>query len=358
MLSTPRRWSDVTPEWMSRALAARFPGAVVGDVRTLDAADGTNARARLRLRYRGGCGPERVFVKREGTLLNRLALTALGARETEARLACCGERLPLEVPDLYASAVDRRRLAAVVVMEDVTLRGARPHDATTPLAIESVHSGLAGLARLHAAHWDRPLPADLAFVRPWRLGASWAPVSWASLLNARHRLRALGHADLLPRCAGPAAVERGFRRWGALAARGPQTLLHGDPHPGNTYGLPDGTTGFYDWQLIRSGTWAHDVGYFVVSSLAVADRRAHDRELLDGYLAELARHGVRDLDRDDAWALYRRSPVFGLASWLHTLSGGGFQPVETCLVTIERFAAAHADHQPAKRRQAGRLRPG
>jgi aminoglycoside phosphotransferase (APT) family kinase protein len=127
----------------------------------------------------------------------------------------------------------------------------------------------------------------------------------------------------------------------------PQTLLHGDPHPGNTYGLADGTTGFYDWQLVRSGTWAHDVGYFVISALTVADRRAHERELLAGYLDALTRLGVPRPDRDDAWRLYRRTPVFGLASWLHTLSGGGFQPTETCLATIERFAAAYADHSPA-----------
>jgi hypothetical protein len=37
--------------------------------------------------------------------------------------------------------------------------------------------------------------------------------------------------------------------------------------------------------------------------------------------------------------------VFGLGTWLHTLSGGGFQPVEVCLATIERFASAYADHE-------------
>ena len=332
---------------MTQALAARFPGAVVGDVQSLDIADGTNARARLRLRYRSGQGPERVFVKREGSPLNRLALTALGAREAEAGLAGCAERLPLEMPDLYAGAVDRRRLAAVVVMEDVTLRGARPHGGTAPLDVDQVHSGLAGLARLHATYWARPLPHGLGFVRPWRLDRGWAPVSLASLLNARRRLRAVGHADLLPVCAGPTEVEHGFRRWAALARLGPQTLLHGDPHPGNTYALADGTTGFFDWQLIRSGTWAHDVGYFVVSALTVADRRAQERELLGGYLEGITRLGVPGVDTEDAWQLYRRTPVFGLASWLHTLSGGGFQPTETCLATIERFAAAYADHSPA-----------
>jgi len=182
-------------------------------------------------------------------------------------------------------------------------------------------------------------------VRPWWLGVAWAPVARAGFVHARHRLRALGRPELMP--ADPATVERGFRGWAGLARRGPQTLLHGDPHPGNTYALPDGTTGFYDWQLVRSGSWAHDVGYFLVSGLAVADRRSHERALLGGYLAALtsalARRGVAAPTAGEAWAAYRRTPVFGLGSWLQTLAAGSFQPVEVCLATLERFAAAYRD---------------
>jgi len=339
----PREWSELTPAWVTEALAPRFPGAVVSSVAVGAVAHGTNSRARLTLEYAAGAGPATVFVKREGSMLNRLALTALGAREAEADLAAAGARLPLEHPELYAAAVDRRRLAAIVLMEDVTARGATPHDATRPLTVDQVRDGLAGLARLHAAYWQRP--QTLGFVRPWRLGAVWAPVSWGSLLNARRRLRALGRPELVPDDA--VTIERGFRQWARTAATGPQTLLHGDPHPGNTYGLPDGTTGFYDWQLVRSGSWVHDVGYLVASSLAVADRRAHERDLLAGYLDDL---GAVAPDAATARDLYRRTPVFGLASWLHTLSGGGFQPVDLCLATLERFAAAYADHRPASSR--------
>ena len=54
---------------------------------------------------------------------------------------------------------------------------------------------------------------------------------------------------------------------------GPQTLLHGDPHIGNTYMLPNGELGFLDWQVVRQGCWAHDVGYFLQSALTTPDRR-------------------------------------------------------------------------------------
>lgn len=276
-------------------------------------------------------------------MFNRLALSALGALDSEARLFDSGVRLPVESPAPYAAATDRRRLATVVVMEDVTLRGARPNVATVSLTPAAVRDGLRGLAGLHAAFWDRPLPASLRFLRPWRLGVGWAPVSWLSLTWALRRLRAGGFAGPLPPGLDASTLERRFRAWAATAAAGPQTLLHGDPHPGNTYALPSGATGFYDWQLVRTGNWSHDVGYFLVSSLGVADRRAHERELLGGYLEELGKGGVVAPGFATAWALYRQTPAFGLGSWLHTFSGRGFQPVEVCLATIDRFAAAYVD---------------
>jgi len=188
----------------------------------------------------------------------------------------------------------------------------------------------------------------MRFLRPWRLGRQWAPVSFASLARAMHVLRSRGHADVLPASADAATLERGFRGAATAAAAGPQTILHGDPHPGNTYALGDEVTGFYDWQLVRTGNWSHDVGYFVVSSLDVVDRRAHERSLLQAYLDELTSAGAPAPAVDEAWHLYRRTPAYGLGAWLHTLSGGGFQPLDECLVTIERFSSAYVDHQTAR----------
>ena len=172
-------------------------------------------------------------------------------------------------------------------MEDVTLRDGRANEATVALGVEQVRSGLFGLARLHAAYWGRPLPEPLGFVRPWRLGPVWAPVSWASLARALHLLRSGGHGRLIPTASTPASSSGASEAGRGCAASRPRTLLHGDPHPGNTYALPGDVTGFYDWQLVRSGNWSHDVGYFLVSSLTTTDRQAYERDLLHDYLDEL-----------------------------------------------------------------------
>jgi hypothetical protein len=331
MLRVPRTWAEITPGWVTEALQREFPGVVVSGVRRHDLAHGTNARAMLALSYAEGTGPERIFIKREGAWINRLALTALRARDAEIELAASGLDLPLEHPRVLAAASDRRRLAGIVVMEDLGTRGAVPSVMTEPLEADAVATGLAGLARLHDRFWERPVP-----FHAWRQGGPWRPVAYAGFVHAQRRLRGLRRPDLVVDT--PGAITRGFLGWASEAARAPQTLLHGDPHLANTYRI-GAEVGFLDWQLVRRGSYIHDVGYFLVSALSPTDRRAHERDLVAGYAAAL---GGR-VTPAEAWDAYRATPVFGLGSWLQTLAGGGFQPDEVSLAAIERFASAYVD---------------
>jgi hypothetical protein len=343
MLPVPRRWEALTPAWMNDALAARIPGVAVEAIEIDRVRHGTNSRARVSVRYARGSGPASVFVKLAGRRLHRFALLALRALATEARLAAGLVAFPLDHPSFYAGGIDWSRLGAVVVMEDVAASGGRPNVATAPLSVDEVRSGLAGLAKLHGAYWDRTLAAPLDFMRPWRLGRSWSMLSAASLAQALHRLERLG-APLAPeRYLSAVSLAHQFRNSALLASSGVQTLLHGDPHPGNTYSRNAAGTGFYDWQLARVGHWSHDVGYFLVGSLDVSERRAHEEDLLAGYLDQLGRAGADAPQWQAARARYRACPAFGLATWLHTLSFGSLQPTDVCLATIARFAAAYED---------------
>jgi hypothetical protein len=344
VLPVPRDWSDLSPAWMSAALGRRHPGLVVRDVRIGAVEHGTNTRARVALSLAGAEGPSSVFVKGPGRLSHRMALLVLGALATEAKLADAGASFPLVHPVFYGGGMDWRRAASVVVSEDVVAAGGRLQDARTPLGVEEVRSGLRGLAALHAAYWERPVPAALGHLRAWRLGPAWGVVSVASLARGlRRAAEAEGRRLCLPKEIGPHALGRQFRRSAAVAASGPQTVLHGDPHPGNVYTTADGRTGFFDWQLARRGQWSHDVGYFLAGSLDVEDRRRHERELLAAYLDALAGAGVRAPSFDAAWSRYRGTPAFGLATWLHTLSFGTFQRADVCIATIRRFTAAYVD---------------
>ncbi|MGH9100180.1 MAG: phosphotransferase, partial [Acidimicrobiales bacterium] len=164
----------------------------------------------------------------------------------------------------------------------------------------------------------------------------------------RRAAQAGGEPVGLPRGIGARTLGLQFRRSAALAASGPRTVLHGDPHPGNTYAVAGGGIGFLDWQLARVGHWSHDVGYFLVGSLAVEDRRCHERDLLRAYLDGLASRGVETQSLAAAWSRYRGTPAFGLAAWLHTLSFGSFQRPAASMTTIRRFAAAYEDLETAR----------
>ncbi|MDA8310495.1 MAG: phosphotransferase [Actinomycetota bacterium] len=355
MLPVPRRWSDLDPAWMTAALARRYPGIVVEGLRVGDVRHGTNTSARVALSLEREEGPSSVFVKVPGRATHRLALVALGALATEARLADGAVRFPLEHPAFLAGGVDRWRAACVVVTEDIVASGATPFDARTPLSVDAVGRGLEGLAALHAAHWARPLPAALGCLSEWRLGPGLRALSVASLARGMRRAhRVLGRGLRLPRGVGPRQLSHQFARSSVLAAAPPRTVLHGDPHPGNCYGAVGGETGFFDWQLARVGHWSHDVGYFLVGSLDVEDRRRHERGLLARYLDALGRAGAAPPPFGSAWERYRETPAFGLATWLHTLSFGTLQRVDVCMATVERFAAAYGDLGTARTDVAAR----
>lgn len=347
VLVVPRRWSDVTPAWMTGVLRGRHPGAVVSDVRLGPIEEGTNARARVRLVYSAGEGPGTVFVKRSGRVVPRLALVALRALGTEARLAASGVILPIPHPRPYGGGVRWGRLDTVVVMDDVLASGGRPNDAVSPLSVDAVASGLEGLARLHGEFPDGSLPDALRFLHPWRLSWGWVQVSVASLGRGLRSLAALAATECLPPGLDARRLSQQFAMSARLAATGPQCLLHGDPHPGNTYTLAGDATGFLDWQLARLGHWSHDVGYFLAGALSVEDRRANERALLALYLEALGQVGGSAPGWNEAWARYRATPAFGLATWLHTLSFGQLQPQDACVATIRRFAAAYRDLETA-----------
>ena len=126
--------------------------------------------------------------------------------------------------------------------------------------------------------------------------------------------------------------------------RGPQTLLHGDPHIGNTYLLPDGDVGFLDWQMVRRGDFSLDLGYFLQGALSIDDRRGGERALLEEYRGALGLPDSELPSAEEIWLHYRASAAHGLAIWIATLSGGdNWQRPDISLAFAQRYGAAFTD---------------
>lgn len=332
----PTDWADVDPGWMGRALAARFPGAQVATVDLTSRDDGTNRRARFAVGYAGGAGPASVFVKAsdpEHAALN----AATGGLFNEARLFSAGVDLPLDHPDVYLAEIDEPNLDFVLVMEDVVSRGCDPRDATRPLTPEQAARGVQALARLHASQWgDRLRSTQLAWLKPftasYRLarGIDWGKERVGDVLPPA--VQALSGADLDPI----------WHRFAESVVTGPQTLVHGDPHVGNTYVCPDDDVGFLDWQVAHRGNAALDLAYFVQGALTVEDRRSSERAIVDTYLDALELPAGEQPDPDDLWLRYRAAAAYGTAIWLAT-AASEWQRAEVSAALSQRYATAYVD---------------
>lgn len=346
-LAVPGSWDEVSADWLTAALDRDFPGAVVGEVTVQMRDDGTNRRARLGVRYTAGVGPGTVFVKAVDPGHKEMIKYTSGLLH-EPRLFNSGVGLPLEHPAVYAAPIDEAAEDFMLVMEDLTARGADPRDATRPLTVDQAAAAVRGLGRLHGAFWgDRLARPGLDWLEPF---VAWDGMQYAPLPAALERL-----GDDAPASVQALTIDqlvdgiwKPFIR--TLTAPGvPTTLLHGDPHIGNTYLTSDGDIGFLDWQVARRGNFSVDLGYFLQGALTTEDRRAHERELLGEYRDSLGLPAGELPSAEEIWLRYRGSVAHGLTTWLATASAGElWQRPDIALALAQRYSAAYQDLNTAE----------
>jgi aminoglycoside phosphotransferase (APT) family kinase protein len=307
--------------------------------------DGTNRRARLALTYSAGSGPATVFAKAvDPEHADLVALTS--GLYHEPRLFTSGVDLPLDHPAVYAALIDEERSDFLMIMEDVVARGADPRDSTRPLSIDQAANGVRGLARMHSRFWGDRLAAHgtLDWLEPF---VAFEGMQYAPLHIAYERLGDSVPAEITAMDGTELFVDIWARYIGTLT-KSPQTLLHGDPHIGNTYVLPDDSpgdkVGFLDWQMARRGNWSLDLGYFLQGALTIEDRRSAERDLLTEYRNALDLPTDELPTADEVWLRYRASVAHGLAIWMATSSGGdAWQTAEISTTLAQRYSIAFLD---------------
>ena len=370
-LEFPSSLDQLTPEIMTALLAEQRPSAVVTRVDVVQAAnrgDGiasTADRVALDLEYQTDLGlPSRMLLKTvllhggfrfgpsaiqlTGKLFDLLGSLPFGSRLRPWLFSAIGayqrryphapdamyinevrfyrtirDSLTIEAPECFGSIFDETNRSFGVLMEDLTLRGARFPNALTSVTVDEIRGLVATLAALHARYWENPtLDSELAWLAT-PVSAGMYPVFQSLGLDLiRNQVETNPYKAALLEPIGKTVDELWDALWKAqeILATGPQTLLHGDPHIANTYLLPDQRGGFLDWQLMIKGRWAHDFTYLLITGLATEDRRAQERDLLSFYLDELRRHGVENPpDQNEAWLRYRQAAIWGLViGWLIT----------------------------------------
>ena len=351
----PRSTFDITPVWLTAVLCKGIPGAQVIDFHATGGSSGTSTRQGLALQlndvaHQAGV-PTRIFTKSTPRLNQRVMSGFSGIIRGEVGFyPQIRPQLDIEAPFGYHACLDEGSWRSMVLMEDVVAtRGAYFIATATCITKTQMQDLLANMARWHGKFWDSPqLRESLCWLRtPADFLATIAPLGFRFL--ARQGLRRA--RDVIP----PELVSRTDDLWQALGTsfalnrNGPQTLLHGDPHIGQSYITSQGRMGYADWQIVMQGGWAFDVAYAISSALTVESRRTWEAELLHFYLDRLHAAGGPMLPFDDAWLSYRQNMIYPWFCWLMTIAGPMFpllpnmQPDKVALDILERSAHAICD---------------
>lgn len=339
-MQVPVTIEKITPQWLSEALAERFPSAVVRSVEVDKVLHGTATKVRLLVRYDNpaDAAPHTMWFKGGLEDHSRTADMLIVYASEAGFYRDMARSSGLNVPDAYVAAVDPATNLSYLLLEDLLERGATFPHISKPISGDVAAAFVDQLALLHGRHWNDPqIPR-----RPWLVSGGSLYQSCDVLI----REETWNRCSALPRAAflrGPLADFPTFRReiLGILKSdlSHPTCFVHGDSHIGNTFVLADGSVGFIDWQSTMYGHWAHDLSYFLVTALSIEDRRQLEHDLVAYYVAKMQSLGAV-LDLDEAWAAYRRHMIYP-CSWAMCLPE--WQTEETCCLVTEKAMIALED---------------
>jgi hypothetical protein len=292
----------IEPDWLSTALAERYPGVQVASIDVVETHELTNLHARLRVTYDEAAGaPAAMFCKLpplEPARRESIAGTGMGRREARFYANLAGT-VAMRVPATYFSGDDEADGSFLLLLEDLTTTGCTVPDGTLGISPDSAAGALEDLAALHRHFED---PARRREEAPWVPTAPQGSTYGSTMLaygleHHRDRLNDdfCSVAELYI-SHGPALE--------ALWRQGPTTVVHGDPHIGNLFD-DHGRTGFLDWGLIKVFSPMRDVSYFLAMGLSIEDRRQHESALLRHYLAARSAGGGAPISFDQAWLAHR-----------------------------------------------------
>ncbi len=299
------------PGWLTSALQASFPGAVVERTHVVETLETTARKVRLTVAYADRAGhaalPDALCVK--GYFNPAFAKdAATGVHESlfYQRLATV---VPIRVPVPRYSGIDPDK-HGLVIMDDVKAQGAVFFDQLGFYDLATVHRSLAELALLHGRFWND------------------AVTEQDSLATKIHRYPAYVPTDVLgellqgPRGSGfpegmrdPVRLKAGMSALADRYASKPRTVIHADCHLGNLYADADRRIGFVDWQCYEAGHWSMDIAYHLATALEPSVRADNERALVEYYLGQLAAAGGPPIPMSEAWEDYRASALYGYFLW-------------------------------------------
>jgi hypothetical protein len=354
-MTIPAALDELTPQWLSEALGEEVVSVEIEPVGQGVGILGLLARLRLTYADEATTAPRTMIAKIASSNPETVMVAVhYGFYLNEVQFYReCASTPRLRVPSLLYSDIDATESAFVLLLED--LSEARIADQIEGCSAADAAHVMDAAAALHSFWWDSPKLDDLTWLRPVNNDAykssqdQYAQV-WDGFVKR--------YGDRLPPrslAVGEAFQPRIADTFDWIVANRPLTIAHTDFRLDNLFfDHPDGSPlTIIDWQLSVRSIGPMDVSYFLAESVATADRRAHERPLLERYHAGLVDGGVTGYSFDDLWDDYR----FGLVSQLtipvvgQSMDPGNDRGRRLMDAMVERVFVAIDDHD------AGRFLP-
>jgi thiamine kinase-like enzyme len=355
LCEVPPTPEHLTDEWLTLALCREIPGAKVVHHELGPRCDGTSSRRTLRVEF-NEAGHEAglngwLFTKSGPGFMLRLVSAAVGLGGIESAFyAEVRPELTIEAPTTRYSAYDPVTNRQLLIVDDVSHTRAAHFGTilTRQVNREQAEQVIDILAALHSQFWNAPLRKRFGH---WMLDSYEWMARLNTTINAPRRILVgfRRSREVIPtklhrqRKAVPAALMRSLE----LNIAGPQTLLHGDVHPGNWYVTGDNHFGLYDWQCVVRGGGARDIAYALATHLTVENRRAWERDLVARYDERLAEAGCQVPSAAESFLAYRQQMLHAMFMWLVTIGRYSLQPEmqpkDVTLESVRRICQAAED---------------
>ncbi len=352
-LPVPRDPEDITPHWLTQALAshgASKPATVTSyTAQRIGTGLGFLSRLfRLSLHYDNETDlPSAVILKLPSTNAG-LPTPSRSLRQHHREVRFYQQVPPcphLRFPHAYYCGLDPATGNTALLLED--LSSYRQGDSVLGCSLDEARHCITQLAKFQASWWGHSDLNKLDWMPPkdaettiyqeqWH--EAWTSFTEKAGSALSPGLRSLGEQ------LGPAIPSIK-----AKLSKPPHTIIHGDFRLDNCFFPPDPSSQppfVFDWEFCARGRGPCDIATFISESFPPHQRRAQEIPLLRTYHSTLVDHGIHDYSFEECLHDYRLSMLEVLALWVITAPCCDFtSPRATTYLhnTLHRLDAAISD---------------
>lgn len=249
------------------------------------------------------------FAAADPTSRGTAAMLGLYAKETRFYQELA-PLLPVRTPRTLFAEVTEDGASFILLFED--LGPASGGNQIAGCSLAEARLVVQQAAALHAPSWHNHAMLDLEWLQPDPAAAAMVKALYPQAQAIfRERYRDMLEPEYMALCEALAEFTASSDRKAEKIS-----LVHGDLRLDNVlFQIKGGAEpiALLDWQTLGVGNGLTDIGYLLGCGIGDGLRRAHERELLDLYCAEMTRRGV-PLTREAIWRDYVVGAMHGVST--------------------------------------------